>query len=620
MIAEPADGNERESVTPSTPPRWQLASIYRDLGSDEYEADLERLIELEKSFTAFADERGIDAGPSLPVCTETVKDFVEVVDRINTLLPLRDKISIYLSALMWEDASNETAASEYLRFRRATAGIPLLVLRSRSWFARFDSTRLMDTCPTAAQHAYALHTSAVQAAHRLSSEEELLYTALRGVSSSAWQRLYQEMASAANAESQRAATTAAPVSSQSPQSSRGGARYESHRKDVAAWSDVAIPISAAFNAVKGEALVMAARRRWTSPLAERLADEGIEAKALQAMQESIRGAIPDFQHFLKTKAQFFGYSNGLPLWDYSRPLPTADEFTWSKALSVVERSFAVHDSQLAGLVPLAISERWVDAEKRPGKRRTGLCAQMSAREFRILVEFDGSIDAIRRLAHEFGHAYHFLRISGHTWLQRDIPMTLAETASTVCESLVVEELIGTGTLGDQLAVLDAALTSKCQMLFDTLSTFQFEQDVFEQYRRGPLTPKELCGASLRRQREVYGTAIDLDTLHPYAWAARPHNFQSPYVNWQYAFGLLLGTGMRQNTMERGEDFFDVLTPMLDATGKQSVTALSAHAGIDITDPSFWSEALHVVQDEIHRFTLLAQEWSGRDESNAEFRN
>jgi len=38
------------------------------------------------------------------------------------------------------------------------------------------------------------------------------------------------------------------------------------------------------------------------------------------------------------------------------------------------------------------------------------------------------------LAHELGHGYHNLNLAQRTMLQRDTPMTLAETASIFCET------------------------------------------------------------------------------------------------------------------------------------------------------------------------------------------
>jgi len=65
-------------------------------------------------------------------------------------------------------------------------------------------------------------------------------------------------------------------------------------------------------------------------------------------------------------------------------------------------------------------------------------------ESRVLTNFDGSLDHVSTLAHELGHAFHndcAVR-RGKTMLQGITPMTLAETASIMCETIVTEAMLG----------------------------------------------------------------------------------------------------------------------------------------------------------------------------------
>ena len=54
---------------------------------------------------------------------------------------------------------------------------------------------------------------------------------------------------------------------------------------------------------------------------------------------------------------------------------------------------------------------------------------MQRSESRILTNFEPSFNGVSTLAHELGHGYHNLNLGARTALQRDTPMTLAETAS-----------------------------------------------------------------------------------------------------------------------------------------------------------------------------------------------
>ena len=57
-------------------------------------------------------------------------------------------------------------------------------------------------------------------------------------------------------------------------------------------------------------------------------------------------------------------------------------------------------------------------------------------ESRILANFKPAYGGVSTLAHELGHGYHNLNLAARTQLQRDTPMTLAETASIFCETII----------------------------------------------------------------------------------------------------------------------------------------------------------------------------------------
>ena len=65
------------------------------------------------------------------------------------------------------------------------------------------------------------------------------------------------------------------------------------------------------------------------------------------------------------------------------------------------------------------------------------------RESRVLSNFDGSLDQVSTLAHELGHAFHndCHFATGKTPLQTSTPMVLAETASIMCETIVMQAVL-----------------------------------------------------------------------------------------------------------------------------------------------------------------------------------
>ena len=76
------------------------------------------------------------------------------------------------------------------------------------------------------------------------------------------------------------------------------------------------------------------------------------------------------------------------------------------------RCFKNIDEELAEFARHAIESGWIDAEPRENKPPGGFCAPFfSEKESRISMRYDGSIDSVRVLAHELGHAWHFYNMS-----------------------------------------------------------------------------------------------------------------------------------------------------------------------------------------------------------------
>ncbi|MGH2408760.1 MAG: M3 family oligoendopeptidase, partial [Chloroflexota bacterium] len=87
--------------------------------------------------------------------------------------------------------------------------------------------------------------------------------------------------------------------------------------------------------------------------------------------------------------------------------------------------------------------------------------------------------------------YHNLCLAERTPLQQDTPMTLAETASIFCETIIFHAGLRQANEEEQLVLLEGTLQSQCQVVVDILSRFLFEQRLFEQRRERELSIEEL---------------------------------------------------------------------------------------------------------------------------------
>jgi oligoendopeptidase F len=224
----------------------------------------------------------------------------------------------------------------------------------------------------------------------------------------------------------------------------------------------------------------------------------------------------------------------------------------------------------------------------------------------VMMNFKPAFGSASTLAHELGHAYHNLCLKDRTILQRATPMTLAETASIFCETIIRQAVLqGDSSAEEKLSVLEASIQGSCQVVVDIASRFYFERAVFEQRAERELSATELNELMLDAQRQTYGDGLDPDFLHPYMWAVKPHYYSTAFYNFPYMFGLLFGLGLYAIYQKEPEGFKARYDELLASTALADAASLAQQFGIDIRTPDFWRASLGQISADIDGFEALA---------------
>ncbi|MDQ6693061.1 MAG: M3 family metallopeptidase, partial [Chloroflexota bacterium] len=279
---------------------------------------------------------------------------------------------------------------------------------------------------------------------------------------------------------------------------------------------------------------------------------------------------------------------------------------YDEATAFVVKQFGTYSDKMSRFAARAFDESWVDAEPRPGKRDGAYCMWIRGGESRVFANFKSSYAGMSTLAHELGHGYHNYVKEDLTMLQRSTPMTLAETASIFCETIIRQAALKEANHEEQISILEASLQGSSQVVVDISSRFLFEQSLFEGRTGRELSIDELNNRMLDAQRETYGDGLDPDKLHPYMWAMKTHYYSTglSFYNFPYMFGLLFGLGLYARYGQDPERFKEGYDALLASTGLANAATLAARFGIDIRTPDFWRASLDIVRQDINRFEEL----------------
>ena len=595
-------------------PRWDLSNVYPSLESEEFKAAVDdykkQVGALEKFFKnklskATAKTKASDLAPLVG----------KAIDQINKIQTLSATIVPFIYSYVTTDSRNKVAMKALSEFEQASLPMNQLLTQFTAWLGKLAPKldQVIKNNKSASAHAFMLREAAEQSKYLMSEAEEALAAELSLSGGNAFEKLQGTLTSQLSVDfkldgkTQKLPMPALINLRSHPDEDTRRRAYEAENK---AWEEVKEILAACLNGVKGEANTLNKKRRRKDALHSSLDAARMDRKSLEAMLTAIRDSFPMFRKYFDAKAKKIGKEK-LAWWDIFAPVGKTDKvYSFEEARDFILENFGKFSPDLAAFAKRAFDNNWIDAEQREGKRGGAFCMEVQGlKESRILSNFDGSFDQVSTLAHELGHAYHneCAYQANKTVLQQLTPMTLAETASTMCETIVTEAVLAaTKDPQEELAVLEAQINGASQVTVDIYSRYLFEKEVFERREQSELSADDFNDIMERAQKETYGDGLDERYLQKFMWTWKPH-YYSPglsFYNYPYAFGLLFATGLYAIYQQRGEAFVEDYKNLLASTGEETAAKLAKRFGIDITKRKVWDDSLAIIGKRVDRYCEL----------------
>ncbi|HLZ61455.1 MAG TPA: M3 family oligoendopeptidase [Ktedonosporobacter sp.] len=596
----------------SSLPHWDMTVVYPGLESPEFVQDFANVVHAIEDLTYLFDRHQVMEQPALIVDDALIHSFETVIERYNAVLDHTKLLSAYITCFVRTNSHDDIAQARMSELQQSLVHLSHLGTRFTAWLGSLDMDTLIEYSQVARDHAYALRRARVQATHLMSPAEEALATELNVSSGTAWAKLHNnitsQLAVPLELDGQIQELPMSVIRNMAYDASRT-ARQQAYEAELAGWERVAVPLAAALNSIKGEINTLTVRRRWASPLETALFIDSIDQQTLDAMMTAARAAFPDFRRYLHAKARTLALPR-LAWYDLFAPISANNKiWTFDEAALFITEQFGTYSSRLSAFAARAFREHWIDAEPRPGKRDGAFCISLRKDESRVFTNYKPGFGGVSTLAHELGHGYHNINLAERTPLQRTHPMTLAETASIFCETIIRQAALQKADQAEQIAILEASLQGACQVVVDITSRFLFEERLSARRKQRELSIDELKHLMLEAQYETYGDGLEESTLHPYMWAVKPHYYSTGrwFYNYPYMFGQLFGLGLYARYQQDSEAFKQGYDELLSSTGMADAATLAARFNIDLHAEAFWTASLDIIRNDIERFETLITE-------------
>lgn len=601
---------------PGTLPRWDLSNVYPALDSEQFKKAFADLKFQLNAIDAYIVDHKISRAPANKPETATgeVKSAIdEYLALTNAALRLYSTLHAYVGSYVSTDSYNTVAKRLQSELEMVGVRLQKQEVFFKGWVGTIASLlpQALAQAGVAQAHGFYLRETAEQSRFLMTDAEESLAADLELSGSNAWGKMQGTVCSQVNVDfelegkKQRFPITALQNLNTHPDPEIRRRAYEA---ELAAWEIVREPLAAALNGVKGSVNTLDKRRGRIDALHASLDTSRIDRETLNTMMATMRESFPIFRRYLLAKAKLLG-GEKLPWWDLFAPVGKSERrYSWAETEKFLVTQFRSFSDRLATLAQKAFDNHWIDAEPRNGKRGGAFCMDVpGVEESRILCNFDGSLEQVSTVAHELGHAFHNECQVGKTMLQRITPMTLAETASIMNETIISNAVLSeAANREEELAILETSLAGATQVVVDITSRFLFEKEVFERRVDSELSADDFCEIMLRCQKATYGEALDERFLHKFMWAWKVHYYipAFSFYNYPYAFGLLFGTGLYSIYKERGHRFVKDYEALLASTGETTPAELARRFEIDLKKPDFWRSSLKVIEENVQRYVGL----------------
>lgn len=583
---------------------WSLDVLYQGYQDKKFLDDMSKIDELVNKMNSVA----------MDLSKYEVKEALhKIISTLEEVYSLHERLGGYCSLRQATNTTDSESASYLGIISQKFSNIAKAEAMFKSYIANIvDLESLIESDELFTEYRFMLLEIKKNAKHLLNDQVEEVISKFDISGGSAWEELQSYLTSTVKVDYRGEEITLSSVRNLA-YSNDAKERKEAYEAEIAAYDKIKDAVAFSLNSIKLQVSTEAELRGYESPLMMALNQSNMQKSTLDAMLTAMKEYLPKFQEYLRKKGEILGSNKGLAWYDMFAPLGTSEQsFSVEEAKEYLLKHFRGFAPDLAEMVDKAFTEEWIDFFPRAGKVGGAFCSNVqSAKQSRILTNFDGSLSDVVTLAHELGHAYHNQQIHEHRIMNTDYSMPVAETASTFNENIIMNAAIDEADGVEKLVLIESQLQDATQIICDIYSRYLFETAVFENRKNSFMFADDLKEIMLKAQKEAYGEGLDETTLHPYMWVCKGHYYSShlSFYNFPYAFGGLFARGLYAKYKNEGQEFLPKYRDLLNATPVNTVEEVAKYADIDLTNPDFWRAGLQSFADQIDEFIRLSNEYS-----------
>ncbi|MGE7621499.1 oligoendopeptidase F [Viridibacillus sp. NPDC096237] len=295
----------------------------------------------------------------------------------------------------------------------------------------------------------------------------------------------------------------------------------------------------------------------------------------------------------------------VPLDPEFEPMITVEE-----SKNYMENALQIMGDEYMDMIRKSYSERWIDFAQNEGKSTGAFCSSPYGFHPYILISWTSRMNEVFVLAHELGHAGHFVNAYKKQSLFNSRPSTyFIEAPSTMNEMLMANYLLKTAEDARFKRWVIAAIISRTYYhnFVTHLLEAAYQRKVYDKVDAGESVNANVLNQLKRTVLEdFWGDAVEITEGAELTWMRQPHYYMGLYP-YTYSAGLTISTEVSQRILNEGQPAVDDWLKVLQAGGTKTPVELAQMAGVDITTDEPLLNTIAFIGDLIDQLEKLTDE-------------
>ena len=513
--------------------KWNTEDIYKDW--NEWQKDVEKMKELMKEIPQYEDK-----------IENSREDFVKLIKLEESLSRILEKVYLYPYMLKDLDSTDQLVSQKlqeieflYAQFSVATSWISPKILE----IPKKTLEKWIDENDEIKDHKFNLMELYRLKAHVLDKDKEKLLSHFSQYMG-AVNDIYDELSTSDIKWNEITLSTGEKVLVTNGMYSKilDGNKNQDDRKKAfeALYSSYDInknTYSAIYKGILQRDAAGTKAKNYNSTVEKALEPNNIPVKVYENLINSAKensGPLKKYVEFRKKQLgldSYHYYDNQIKLVDYTR------EFSYEEAKEIVLKSVEPLGEDYTKNLEKAVGEGWLDVYETPNKRSGAYSLNIYDVHPYMLLNYNGTMDAVFTLAHELGHTLHSMYSTKYQpYATNDYTIFVAEVASTFNERLLLDYMLkNTTDHKEKIALIEEAIGNIMGTYYIQALFAAYEYEAHKLTEEGnPITPDVLSEIMTKLFTEYFGDSLVMDELQKIIWARIPHFFNSPYYVYQYA--------------------------------------------------------------------------------------